>query len=151
MLGSNWGTCYCSLGMFGKYLNTALMINKYWEQRAVTALCVEEREERERRVLIVGCLERYVEILTVCTGAHCTTPHWARTGCCKYLLFLRKLDQQSRWMECLTFLFVMWRWVESASFTLSRPQLSSLSSLPSLCTDWFYTSLPTWYVASCCT
>ena len=78
---------------------------------------------------MVRCLARYVEILTIWTGGyrcrlHNTEPGLAAAATANICFFLWRLDQQSRWMECLTFLFVPWRWVESASFTLSTAQLS---------------------------
>ena len=95
MLGSNWGTCYCSLGMFGKYLNTALMINKYWEHSPETGLCVEESINCQMSGDWRGMWRYWQSLLLY----RCTARHWARTAGCKYLFFLWKLDQQSRWKE----------------------------------------------------
>ena len=148
MLGSNWGTCYCTLGMFGKYLNTALMINKYWEHSPETGLCVEESINCEMSGDRRGMWRYWQSLLLY----RCTALYWARTAGCKYLFFLWKLDQQSRWRkECLTFLFVTAvGGVGQLHTELHYSSLLSPSSLASLCRDWFYTSLPTWYVASCC-
>ena len=54
-------------GMFSKYLNTGLMINKYWEHSELSwvGLCVEERIDCEMSGEVCG----HIDSLYSCTGA----------------------------------------------------------------------------------
>ena len=101
------------------------------------SLCGEEEEEESINCGTSG---------EVCGDIDCLSRLQVhRTDWCKYLFFSWKTWSAVK-MECLIFLFVRAVGGVHQLHTEQGPALLSLLSALTLCPDWFYTSLPTWYV-----